>query len=69
VSACRSVLIQRVALEFIGNCALCAIFVTSTPLAARLPKYDKEKFCSPYRNMRGHGNERNFDIKSPWSDR
>jgi hypothetical protein len=56
-------------LEYIGQCALCGISASSVPLALSFVRYDREEFCSPYMNMRGHGSERNFAIRSPWSDR
>ena len=39
-----------------------------TPSARRCCKYGGEAFCSPYMNIRGNGNDRNFVIRSPWSD-
>lgn len=43
-------------LEYIGQCALCGIYASSTPLALSFGRYDREEFCSPYISMSGaHG--------------
>src|SRR6185437_13775036 len=56
-------------LAYIGQCPLCGISASSTPLAASFARYDSVEFSSPYMNMRGQGSARNFGIRSSWSER
>lgn len=55
--------------EYIGKWPLCGIRASSTPLSARVFRYDRESFCWPYMSIFGMGSAGKRSSRSPLSER